>query len=140
MLVKRIGNHTLPVPSRESEFAGGYDLRAKVPVTLLQGQAALVPTGFAMAIPTGWVGLIWDRSGLATMARVTTRAGVIDSDYRGEVFVALVNESSDWQTVKEGERIAQIVVVPHWSDACLETDDLEETVRGDDGFGSTGND
>ena len=138
MRVKRIGNHDLPQPKRETEGAAGYDLRATTLMIIRPGGSVVVPTGFAWAIPVGKVGMIRDRSGWAAKRGLTTRAGVVDSDYRGEVMVVLRNESDETQTVREGDRIAQMVVLPAYLDEIHETDDLDSTERGAGGFGHTG--
>ena len=133
-------NATLPVYS--SEFAAGADLYAceDNDVTIPAGKTVLVHTGIAMAIPEGNVGLIFARSGLATKRGLApaNKVGVIDSDYRGEIMVALHNHSDEDKTVERGERIAQIAFVPFVSADFEVTDELDETVRGEGGFGSTG--
>ena len=138
MKVKRIGNHGFPIPSRETDQSAGYDLRSTATVEIAPGHCRIIPTGFAFAIPPGFVGLIQDRSGMATKRRITRRAGVIDSDYRGEVGVAIVNESATYAQIQEGERVAQLVVVPALMGECEEVVDLGDTERGENGFGSTG--
>lgn len=139
MKVKRIGNHNLPVPKRESEHAAGYDLRAAETVTILPGQQVLIKTGFAWQIKEGKFGIIKDRSSMAYKRRLITHAGVIDSDYRGEVHVLLSNESlSDWATIEKGDRIAQMIITTHDTEPVHEFTELNETGRGVGGFGSTG--
>ena len=93
-----------------------------------------------MEIPKGYVGLIYARSGIATKRGLApaNKVGVIDSDYRGEVMVALHNHSANTQTIAAGERIAQIVIAPYLTVDFIETDELSDTVRGEGGFGSTG--
>jgi dUTP pyrophosphatase len=136
--VQRIGEHRLPAPERHSPDAAGYDLRANRYVKLWPGERVLVETGFAFEIPPGWVGLIRDRSGLACQG-ITTRAGVIDADYRGEIKVLLVNESPEVaHEIAAGDRIAQLVIVPALVADLREVDQLSDTQRGDGGFGSTG--
>ena len=105
-----------------------------------QWNCAKVPTGLAMAIPEGYVGLIFARSGLATKHGLTPAncVGVIDSDYRGEIVVALVNLGADDYVIQPGERIAQLVIVPFAQPALVETGALSQTDRGAGGFGSTG--
>ena len=100
----------------------------------------LVPTGIAMELPLGLVGLIYARSGLASKKGLApaNKVGVIDCDYRGEVLVALHNHGKDAQTVLPGERIAQLLIAPYITAHFEETDELSETVRGEGGFGSTG--
>ena len=136
--VQRVTEHALPVPARESADAAGYDLRSTLKWVLYPGEQKPIPTGFAWAIPRGFVGLIRDRSGLAVRNRVTTVAGVIDADYRGEVCAVMVNDGPDPLSIEPGDRIAQIVVVPCLGMPCVETGALPETRRDVGGFGSTG--
>lgn len=117
------------VPRRAEPGAGGYDLYACGD----QG-GRLIGTGVALEIPAGWVGLIRDRSGVALSGRGYTVAGVIDSSYRGEVKIVFDREV----TVTDGERIAQLVIVPHFAGPVAEVGTLSATGRGADGFGSTG--
>lgn len=135
-------NQNATVPVYSSEFAAGADLYAceDSDVTIPAGKTVLVHTGIAMAIPEGYVGLIFARSGLATKRGLApaNKVGVIDSDYRGEIMVALHNHSDEDKTVERGERIAQIAFIPFVSADFEVTDELDETVRGEGGFGSTG--
>lgn len=110
-------------------------------VIILPGQTALIHTGIAMEIPTGLVGLVFARSGLATKKGLApaNKVGVIDSDYRGEIMVALHNHGEEPQTINLGERIAQIAFVPYVVGKFIEVDELTYTERGAGGFGSTGN-
>ncbi len=130
------------LPVYGSRGAAGADLYALVDgeLILAPGQTALVHTGLAMAIPEGYVGLIYARSGLATKRGLApaNKVGVIDSDYRGECMVALYNQSGEAQAVADGERIAQLVVAPVLAPRFVEADTLEDTDRGQGGFGSTG--
>ena len=138
--VERVAGCELACPKRETEGAAGYDLRADIPareLCLMPGEFTLIRTGFKWAIPPGWAGLIRDRSGHASKYRLTTRAGLIDEDFRGEVRVLMVNESKEPQTIKKGERIAQMIVVPYHPMLQV-VDSLEETERGAGGYGSTG--
>lgn len=129
-------------PTYGSDFAAGADLYAVMdsPVTLAAGETALVHTGIAVEIPEGFVGLVCARSGLATKRGLApaNKVGVIDADYRGEIMVSLHNHGSVHQTIDHGERIAQLVLVPHLTAEYVETDSLSDTVRGEGGFGSTG--
>ena len=128
------------VPTYGSKCAAGADLYSCEAVTVRTGETVLVHTGIAMAIPEGYVGLIYARSGLATKRGLApaNKVGVIDSDYRGEIMVALHNHGAADQTVELGERIAQIVFTPYFA-ACFDVvDELDETERQDGGFGSTG--
>ena len=130
------------IPSYGSAEAAGADLYALTEENVIgeNGQTKLIHTGIAMEIPKGYVGLIYARSGLATKKGLApaNKVGVIDSDYRGEIMVALHNHSGISQTVENGERIAQIVLTPYLSASFCETDDLSDTERGAGGFGSTG--
>ena len=126
------------LPSRGSERAAGLDLCAVERVTLAPGGRAAVRTGLAVAIPEGFYGRVAPRSGLAVRHGIDVLAGVIDSDYRGEILCALVNHGAEPFEIEPGARVAQLVVEaiatpdPGWAD------DLEETSRGAGGFGSTG--
>ena len=129
-------------PAYGSTSAAGADLYAVMdaPLTLEAGQTVLVHTGLAVEIPDGFVGLVCARSGLATKRGLApaNKVGVIDSDYRGEVMVALHNHGAQPQTIDHGERIAQLVLVPYLTAAYEQADSLTDTDRGAGGFGSTG--
>ena len=132
------------IPSYGSAFAAGADLVActDVPQTVLQsGETKFIPTGVAMEIPEGYVGLVYARSGIACKRGLApaNKVGVIDSDYRGEILVALHNHSDLPQTIERGERIAQIVITPYLAVQFEQADTLTDTARGEGGFGSTGN-
>lgn len=130
------------LPTFGSQEAAGADLYAclESPVTIAPGETAFLPTGLAMELPRGYVGLIYARSGLACKRGLApaNKVGVIDSDYRGEFVVALHNHGAEPQTVSDGERIAQLVVAPILTPQYVETDSLSHTQRGEGGFGSTG--
>ena len=130
------------IPTYGTEFAAGADLYACIEKeeVFKPGETKLIPTGISMAIPTGYVGLVYARSGLASKRGLApaNKVGVIDSDYRGEIFVALHNHSTEEKTIEIGERIAQIVIAPYLKAEFLETEELDETSRGEGGFGSTG--
>jgi dUTP diphosphatase len=130
------------LPRYMSDGAAGLDLAAALdqPVTLAPGARALVPTGIAVAIPAGHEGQVRPRSGLAARHGVTclNAPGTIDSDYRGEVNVILVNHGSEPVTIAHGERIAQLLVAPVTRVEVAAVDDLPATTRGAGGFGSTG--
>ena len=132
----------LPLPDYATAGAAGADLSAAIEaeLTLEPGARAAVPTGFAFAIPDGYEGQVRPRSGLARRQGVTVlnTPGTIDSDYRGEVMVLLVNLGTEPVTIVRGERIAQLVVAPVSRASFAETDELPDTVRGSGGFGSTG--
>lgn len=138
MRIKRLIDG-LALPQRESEGAAGYDLRAAVGTyCLMPGERGLIETGFAWEIPHSMVGLIRPRSGLACREGLHVMAGVVDSDYRGEVKVLLVNLGDKPIEIKTGDRIAQMVVVSHYGGELIEVDELHNASRGDGGFGSTG--
>ena len=130
------------IPVYGTEFAAGADLCAALDeaVTIAPGQTVLIPIGIAMEIPAGWAGLVYARSGMATKRHLApaNKVGVVDADYRGEIFVPLHNHGTEPQTVEPGERIAQMILTPFLAASFVETDTLSETPRGDKGFGSTG--
>lgn len=135
-------NPNAVIPTYGSADAAGADLYACIsePVTIAPGQTVLVKTGIAMAIPNGYVGLIFARSGLACKRDLApaNKVGVIDSDYRGEIMVALHNHGSEDRTVEPAERIAQIAIMPVVQPTFEIAEALDETKRGEGGFGSTG--
>lgn len=130
------------LPTFGSAEAAGADLYAcmEKEITIAPGETAFIPTGLAMELPRGFVGLIYARSGLACKYGLApaNKVGVIDSDYRGEFIVALYNHGREPRTVSHGERIAQLVVTPVLLPAYLEVEELNDTKRGGGGFGSTG--
>ena len=126
------------IPTRGSEHAAGLDLYADHGDTINPGKRVLIGTGIAIALWPGTVGLIWPRSGLATRHGVDLLAGVVDADYRGEVRVALINHGAEPVDIEPGDRIAQLLIQPLAMVEVEEADELPETVRGKDGFGSTG--
>lgn len=130
-------------PAYATPGAAAADLCAvlDVPLTLAPGQRALIPTGFAIELPgPECVALVYARSGLAIKHGISMAncVGVIDSDYRGEVKVALVNLGADAYTIQPGERVAQLCIAPVWQAAFVPAQTLSETQRGAGGFGSTG--
>lgn len=129
-------------PTYGSEHAAGADLYACLPepVTIAANETKLIPTGLAMALPVGYVGLVFARSGLATKRSLApaNKVGVIDADYRGEFFVPLHNHGDVPQTIAHGERIAQLLLVPYLTAQFTQADELDDTARGAGGFGSTG--
>lgn len=135
-------NPDAQMPSYGSEFSAGADLCACIESELViePGQTAFVGTGLAMELPCGYVALIYARSGLACKRGLApaNKVGVIDSDYRGEIKVALYNHSCETQTIMPNERIAQMVVTPYIKCDFEIADTLDDTVRGEGGFGSTG--
>ena len=131
------------IPSRGSAQAAGYDLYACLPapeLTIAPHTNCRVGTGLAIAVPEGYFGAIFARSGLAAKQwlRPANCVGVADSDYRGEYMVALYNDSDEPRTVHDGDRIAQLVVLPYLNIEFEEAEALEDTARGAGGFGSTG--
>ena len=134
----------LPLPAYETAQAAGMDLRAAVPdhepLVLRPGDRFPVPTGLAFALPAGFEGQVRPRSGLAFKHGVTclNSPGTVDADYRGEVKVILVNHGEEDFVIRRGERIAQLVIAPVVQAAWVEVENLDETVRGAGGFGSTG--
>ena len=132
----------LPLPAYQSEDAAGLDLLAAVEEAMILPPLgrALVPTGLAMALPSGYEAQVRPRSGLAAKHGVTVlnSPGTIDADYRGEIKVILINLSDTPFTIGRGERIAQMVIAPVSRARLVETDALDATIRGEGGFGSTG--
>ncbi len=130
------------LPTYGSAAAAGADLYActGTPVTIAPGETVFVPTGIAMEVPRGCAGLIYGRSGLACKRGLApaNKVGVIDSDYRGEIIVALHNHGAVPQTVESGERIAQMVITPVLTPAYEIVSELSDTSRGIGAFGSTG--
>lgn len=130
------------VPTYGSEFAAGADLYAVLDndITIESGQTVMIGTGIACEIPVGFAGLIYARSGLACKKGLApaNKVGVVDSDYRGEIKVALHNHGIEAQVVGSGERIAQLVITPFLRGVFEEAESLEETTRGEGGFGSSG--
>ncbi len=124
-------------PTRATEGAAGLDLYADETLTIPEYRRAWVSTGIAVAIAPGYCGLVWPRSGLAGKG-LDTSAGVVDSDFRGEVKVLLCNGTHERKTVHAGDRIAQLLIVPAGMPNVLEVDALPATARGENGFGSTG--
>ena len=125
-------------PAYGSGGAAGADLRASMAISIPPGGRAAVPTGLQLEIPRDHVGLVWPRSGLALRHGIDTLAGVIDSDYRGEVRVVLVNHGEDPFRIEPGDRIAQLLVQKVDRAVFLRANDIDETSRGSGGFGSTG--
>lgn len=130
------------LPTAGSKYAAGYDLYAcmDAPVEIAPHTTVKVGTGLSIAVPEGWFGAIFARSGLATKQglRPANCVGVCDSDYRGEYIIAMHNDAETVRTVAPGDRIAQLVILPCASAEFVEADELSDTERGADGFGSTG--
>lgn len=130
------------MPTYGSEWAAGADMYAAIDeaVTIEPCETKLIPTGLAFEIPEGYAGFIYARSGLASKKGLApaNKVGVIDADYRGEVMVALHNHGKEPQTIEVGERIAQMIIAPFVTANFIFSDELDDTVRGAGGFGSTG--
>ena len=129
-------------PTRGSRQAAGYDLCADIrePLVMRPGESVKVDTGLAIAVPDGYFGGVFARSGLSTKKgiRPANCVGVIDADYRGPVMVPLFNDASVERVIEPGERIAQLIVLPCAAVEFEETTELDDTERGENGFGSTG--
>ena len=142
MKVKIINKSDHPLPNYETLESAGMDLRSniKTDITLKPDQRAIVPTGIFIALPKGYEAQVRSRSGLAAKYGVTVlnSPGTIDADYRGEIGVILINFSENDFIIKNGERIAQIVIAKHERAIWEECNDLSKTERGSGGFGSTG--
>lgn len=130
------------IPTYGTQYSAGADLYAvaDADITIKPHETILIHTGLSVEIPEGYAGLIYARSGLASKKGLApaNKVGVVDSDYRGEVMVALHNHGETEQTVSHGERIAQLVIAPFLKAEFTLSEELTETVRGEGGFGSTG--
>ena len=130
------------MPTYGSEYAAGADMYAAIDeaVTIEPNETKFIPTGLAFEIPEGYAGFIYARSGLACKKGLApaNKVGVVDADYRGEVMVALHNHGTEAQIVEVGERIAQMIIAPFVAVNYIFSDELDDTVRGAGGFGSTG--
>ena len=139
--IKKLSENAI-IPTYGSKYSAGADLYACLDseVEILPGETYVVKTGIAMEIPEGYAGLIYARSGLATKRGLApaNKTGVVDSDYRGEIMVALYNHSKEAQSIAPGERIAQLVITPFLTADFTEAEELTDTERGSGGFGSTG--
>lgn len=139
--VKKLNNNAT-IPTRGSEYAAGYDLYACIdkPITIPAHCTEKIGTGLAVELPNGYFGAVFARSGLATKQglRPANCVGVCDEDYRGEYTVALHNDTDEAKLIMPSERIAQLVVMPYLSVEFDEVEELSDTKRGCDGFGSTG--
>tara|TARA_R100000541_G_scaffold18894_2_gene28784 strand:- start:2250 stop:2675 length:426 start_codon:yes stop_codon:yes gene_type:complete len=134
---KMLSDTTL-IPERSSSGAAGYDIYADQSGFIVGGGRLAVSTGWAMEMPTGYYAEIRPRSGLAVKHGIDTLAGVIDSDYRGEVKVVLINHGDSTFIIKAGDRVAQLVFRRHETPNIMLVDELRDSVRGSGGFGSTG--
>lgn len=139
--IKKLRSNAI-VPAYGTEFSAGADIYACTDssICIHPQETILIPTGIALEIPIGYVGLIYARSGLATKRSIApaNKVSVIDSDYRGELMIPLYNHSSVSQEIAPQERIAQIIFTPYLKGIFKETDHLDQTERGTSGFGSTG--
>ncbi len=139
--IKRVRTHAV-LPERATQGSAGLDLRACTvgETCIMPGETAVLPTGLAVALPQGSVGLVFGRSGLGIRHGIVpaNAVGVIDADYRGEVMVGLTNHSAQPYIIVPGDRIAQLVILPVLAPLIEEVHNLSETGRGEGGFGSTG--
>lgn len=142
MKVKILNKSAYPAPAYATELSAGMDLKADIqePVILAPLKRAMIPTGLSIALPAGFEAQVRPRSGLAAKYGITVlnTPGTIDADYRGEIKVILVNISDEAFTINPGERIAQMVIARHEHVEWEEVEALDETSRGEGGFGSTG--
>ena len=133
---------TATIPIRGTNSSAGYDLCADISssVFIAPGETVLIGTGISMAIPDGYYGGVYARSGLSSKEglRPANCTGVIDSDYRGEIKVPIHNDSKETRTIKSGQKIAQIIISPYLEVTFSEVAELDDTNRGNEGFGSTG--
>ncbi len=140
--VKKLRNDAI-IPTQGSQYAAGYDLYAAIdtPITIKSEETVKIGTGLAFELPEGFFAGIFARSGLATKQglRPANCVGVVDCDYRGEVIVAIHNDSNRNTVIAPGDRIAQMILLPYQSMEFTEVNNLNETDRGDGGFGSSGN-
>ena len=139
--VKKLKENAI-LPTYGSAGAAGADLYACLDeaVTILPGETAWIPTGIALEVPAGCAGLVYARSSLGVKRGLApaNKVGVIDSDYRGEIRVVLLNHGKETQTIEHGERVAQFLITPVLQPAYEEVEELTDTQRGVGGFGSTG--
>tara|TARA_R110000850_G_scaffold24625_6_gene71898 strand:- start:751 stop:1182 length:432 start_codon:yes stop_codon:yes gene_type:complete len=128
-------NMKAKIPTRGSDESAGLDLHTVESVTIPPGHRALLKTGLAMSMPRGYVGLIWPRSKLAAKMGIDVLAGVVDSDYRGELHVSLLNTGLDPVEIQTGDKVAQLIIQKHYADMEISiVDDLDRTSRGSDGI------
>ena len=142
VLFKKL-NERAKIPTYGSDFAAGADLYALCDgkINISSGKSVFVHTGLSLEIPEGLAGLIYARSGLSCRRSLApaNKVGVVDSDYRGEIMVCLHNHGEKDEEIENGERIAQIVFTPYFAADFIESNELSDTERGENGFGSTGN-
>ena len=139
ILIKRLSKE-ISLPKYETSGSSGMDLGSNIDANISPGKIAIIPTGLALSIPKGFEAQIRPRSGLAAKKKISVlnTPGTIDSDYRGEIKVILINLGEEIFKIEKGLRIAQMVFCPIVQAQCREVDDLNETERGKGGFGSTG--
>ncbi len=135
--IKKLHPHAI-LPRYAHPHDAGMDFFASETVTLQPNERKLIPTGIAMAIPPGYVGLLWDKSGMAANFGLKTMGGVIDSGYRGEIRIVIHNLSDKPYTFERGTKIAQMLIQPVEQKQLIEVKELDDTSRGEGGFGSTG--
>jgi len=135
--IKKLSESAIP-PKFANPRDAGMDFYSNETIELQPNERKLISTGISMAIPAGYVGLIWDKSGLASKHGLKTMAGVIDSGYRGEIKILVHNLSLETYLVESGKKIAQMLIQPIEQRKVIEVDCLDETERGEGGFGSTG--
>jgi dUTP pyrophosphatase len=136
----KIKKLSLDIPDARYAKSGdaGFDLYARETVTLLPGKQTTIATGIAIEIPEGYVGLIWDKSGLATTFGLKTLGGVVDAGYRGEVMVGMINLSDQAYTFEAGHKVAQMIIQKFETVSFEMAEELSESERADTGFGSSG--
>lgn len=135
--IKKLDND-VNLPSYAHDYDAAFDLPSRVNITLKPGKKEIVKTGLSMAIPNGYAGLIWDRSGLAAKNSLHVMAGVIDSGYRGEIGVVMINLGQEDFEIEKNMRIAQMLIQKVELPTISEVEELDETTRNEGGFGSTG--
>lgn len=123
-------------PTRGSEYAAGLDLCTIEDADIPPGKSAILKTGLAFEIDFGFAGLIWPRSKLGAKKQIQVLAGVVDSDYRGEVMIALLNSGDETLELRKGDKVAQMVIQAIWAHGLVEVDSLPETDRGAEGINS----
>ncbi len=135
--IKKINNDA-KIPTYAHSGDAGMDVYSAERVVVKIGERAKVPTGIAMEIPGGFVGLVWDKSGISMNFGIKTLGGVVDAGYRGEVVIGVVNLSKEDYVIEKGDKIAQMLIQKIESPKIIEVEELSNTDRGENGFGSTG--
>ena len=134
---KKLNNDAI-IPSFSRDGDAGMDIYCDSDVVVMPGEITAVPTGVSMELPSGYVSLIWDRSGLALKSGIKTMGGVLDSGFRGEVKVIMTNLSNERFEVKKGARVAQMIIQKYEVPEVEIVEELSDSVRGEGGFGSSG--